>query len=104
MLDGPKHIIFKTSSSGEASSSESESETAKEQQVKKSSAKANSVKCASSPAKKITLDGVVNGKNKSSKFYEPSKEEQLEASSYNRSYFIKVVGNFLLIGTAFSTV
>lgn len=37
-------------------------------------------------AKKVTTEMA-----KKSKFYEPTKEEQLDAVSYNRSYFVKVI-------------
>ena len=91
VLDGPKHIIFKTSSSDEASS-ESESEPTQEQQEQSKKATKTGVRCSNSPAKKISLDEVVsvNKSGKNNKYYEPSKEEQVDATSYNRSYYIKV--------------
>ena len=38
-----------------------------------------------SPSKKINLND-----QKQNKYYEPSKQEQLDAVSYNRSYYVKV--------------
>lgn len=87
--NGPKHIIFKSSgSSDDSSSSSSESESDKmpaKEQLKK-----NIIKAPTSPMKKITLDNT-----KANKYYEPTKQEQLDAVSYNRSYFVKNTKNLI---------
>jgi len=92
--NGPKHIIFKTSSSDEASS-ESESEVIQEQQEQSKKGTKGGVRSANSPSKKISLDEVVsvNRSGKNNKYYEPSKEEQIDATSYNRSYYVKNTKN-----------
>lgn len=79
--NGPKHIIFRTSSSEDSSSSECEDDKLPVKPVKVA---------ATSPAKKISLESkTVN------KFYEPSKQEQIDSVSYNRSYFIKNTKNVI---------
>lgn len=81
--NGSKHIIFKSSSSDSSSTSSSESES--EQILQSSTKKTETI---IKPKTTITQNS-----NKQSKFYEPSKTEQLDAVSYNRSYLIKNTKN-----------
>jgi hypothetical protein len=89
--NGPKHIIFKNSDSSE-SSDESDKEEIRPIAPK---AKVNNQKSASPAAKKAASEA-------SSKYYEPSKEDQLDAVSYNRSYFIKNTNNLIEFKKAFN--
>lgn len=70
--NGPKHIIFPTSSeeSSESSSSETESEAPVQ--------------------RKTTTTAAATVSNQKKNFYEPTKEEQLNAVNTNRSYTIQV--------------
>jgi hypothetical protein len=70
--NGPKHIIFPTSSeeSSESSSSESESEA---------------------PVQRKTTTAAATVSNQKKNYYEPTKEEQLNAVNTNRSYTIQVI-------------
>lgn len=79
--NGPKHIIFRSSSDESSSESENDKQTTKPITEKPAS---------TSPAKKINLES-----KSVSKYYEPTKQEQLDSVSYNRSYFIKNTKNVI---------
>ena len=72
--NGPKHIIFPTSSE-ESSSESSSSETESEAPVQR---------------KTTTTTAAATVSNQKKNFYEPTKEEQLNAVNTNRSYTIQV--------------
>merc|ERR1712127_532175 len=83
--NGSKHIIFRSSSSDSSgASSSSESENEKPIEVFKT---IEATKKTEYIKPKTTIS------NKQSKFYEPSKTEQIDAVSYNRSYLIKNTKN-----------
>ena len=89
--DGPKHIIFPTSSSSEDSSSDSSSSSESEQEAKISKAPAAVTTAKNVPKKAAEVV-------KKPQYYEPTKEEQLNSVSYNRSYVIKVsTHNFYIV-------
>lgn len=81
--NGPKHIIFPTSSSDSSSDSSSESSSSESEEEAKKIINKPTVNATS---KKVASSEIINNKKQ---YYEPSKEEQLNSVSYNRSYFIK---------------
>jgi len=80
--NGPKHIIFRSS---ESSTSDSSADEGEEQEVTK-------LKQTAAPKLKVDL---TKKSDNASKYYEPTKDEQLDAVSYNRSYFIKNTKNVI---------
>lgn len=84
IVDGPKHTIFRSSdSSSDSSSSSSDSSSESDSEVVQKTAPKAKIE-----VKKYSESAKMN------KFYEPTKEEQLNSASYNRSYYIKVIGSF----------
>ena len=99
---GPKHIIFSSSDSSSSSSDSSDSED--EKTNKKSKPTVLSTTQSSTSTSEVKPHEVDAGKPNEKKkiFYEQTKEEQLNAVSYNESYLAVVKIKLVLNGLLFN--